>query len=55
MVVAAETPAIKVAVLFRFKGKRVSYGDLRNRERYKDENKSLVGIHQFVNKLIKHI
>lgn len=52
MVVTAETLAPKVAVLFRFKGKRVSYGDLRNRKRYKDENKSLVGIHQFVNKLI---
>lgn len=52
MVVAVGPPANEEAPcsFFDSRGKRDSYGDLRSRQRYKDGNKNLVGISQFVNK-----
>lgn len=51
--VAVGPPASEKALApFGREGKRGSYGDLRGRERHKDGNEVLVGIHQSVNKLI---
>lgn len=41
-----------LSLIIRVRG---SYGDLRSRQKYKDGNKSLVGICQFVNKLSNEI
>lgn len=43
---------VALSLIIRVRG---SYGDLRSRQKYKDGNKSLVGICQFVNKLSNEI